>query len=130
MTKLIEFTAEEMKGCPVFEAEHQYGEMFIWVDSDGDVVSEDFDESSYYRKKFKCNPMDRCKAICKHLFELMPQLHIIDIEDGEVCARFKVESEEHQRVVDLLDGEWWETLSINPFLHTGITQITREEVMR
>ena len=111
MSELVEFTAEEMKGVPRFRVE--YGSFFN--QSDGVIIS----ASNYVAPSFKCNPMDRCKAICKHLFELMPQMNYITSRTTYSTA-FITESDKLGLMVEL---------SISPFLHCNITEITREQVM-
>lgn len=61
------------------------------------------------------NPIDRMNAICKHLFELMPKSKSISqYFDQPAFLKFD----------DLSETK----LSINPFLHTDRTEITREEL--
>ncbi len=122
--ELREFTAEEMRGCPPFKSECKedfwYNTIFEW--SDGEAMAyKQVDDSGNYTSMgchpmlnpFKCNPIDRCHAIARHLFELMPIIKISKFLNGYV-------------VVDYCGYDM--QLSINPFLHTDITEITREEL--
>lgn len=107
--ELIEFTAEEMRGCPPFGEVVNY--FFEYQDSCGVLCG--FYNEPRSESHYKCNPIDRCHAICKHLFELMPNAQKILIAGVEVLVMFE---------------ESFDELSINPFLHCDITEITREEL--
>ena len=119
MNELKEFTAEEMKGVPPFEL----GEDRHFISSDGKDIHWEYCSTHgtlhpKYKSFLMCNPLDRMKAICKHLFELMPYKDVIEIWNGKVYISCSDSYSDDDSV----------RLSINPFLHTGVTQITREEI--
>jgi hypothetical protein len=113
--ELKEFTAEEMRGCPSFVISKPFQDHHEFIGLElGRYIVEYFNGD--YRDTeltIKCNPIDRCHAICKHLFELMPNAQKILIAGVEVLVMFE---------------ESFDELSINPFLHCDITEITREEL--
>lgn len=131
MSDLKEFTAEEMKGCPPFTSDYKWGNVkFLYATSGMNFyLIEDEDGSYNYgdsANPFMCNPEDRMRAICKHLFELMPEAKRIFVGHTG-CAFVSAE------VTHTSDGEIRrllinQKLSVNPFLHTDRTEITREEL--
>jgi len=128
MSELKEFTAAEMRGCPPFEVKIEtYRDWF--VKSNGESITWYCGERYYpYMDKgdgfgalisIECNPIDRMNAIAKHLFELMPYKDVIEIWNEEVYIYCS----------DLYSDDDSVRLSINPFLHTDRTEITREELV-
>jgi len=116
MSKLVEFTALEMKGCPSFVVKN--GDLglilmeFIGVETEGHIVGYENDDYLEWGK-VKCDPIDRMNSIAKHLFELMPIKKITKEWNGVVAYDYNFNDIQ---------------ISINPFLHTGKTEITREEL--
>lgn len=110
MSELKEFTAEEFPEWILHYLSEE--DAFAWFGA------------------HKADPELRMKAICKHLFELMPQMDEIakPKEANKTCFMFGFidKSEIHN---EIRNCDYGVELSINPFLHTDITQITREEVM-
>jgi len=122
MNELKEFTAAEMRGCPPFEVKIEtYRDWF--VKSNGESITWYCGERYYpYMDKgdgfgalisIECNPIDRMNAIAKHLFELMPIKRIEQVCDGVIVEDY---------------NDFSIQISINPFLHTDRTEITREEL--
>ena len=107
--ELREFTAEEMRGCPSFVVKD--GHRFVMTNDDF-CFSIDRD-GTFSERTLKCNPMDRMEAICKHLFELMPSSNWIG---------------QYRDATNWITNGYDIELSINPFLHTDITEITREDL--
>jgi len=109
-------TPEEMKGCPSFVVKN--GDLglilmeFIGVETEGHIVGYENDEYLEW-DKVKCDPIDRMNSIAKHLFELMPIKKITKEWNGIVAYDYNFNDIQ---------------ISINPFLHTNKTEITREEL--
>ena len=118
MSELKEFTAEDMRGCPrlpfVSDIDNR---LASFENSNGRYIQITFMRESYSIAKIMCKPLDRCHAICKHLFDVMPSADTIQIN-----PKYK-----RIEIVDLGCHKWLK-LSINPFLHTDLTSITREEL--
>lgn len=137
MSELKEFTASEMKGCPEL-----WGYTRNMSNQSNTHINCSFVESRehplegtgilrievQYQNQFgqTCrdfcatvfvNPIDRMNSICKHLFELMPEANrITQTWNGDMLC------------TDLGDMSSFMILSIDVFLHTGRTEITREEL--
>ena len=111
MSELKEFTAAEMRNCPDFGEFNKVvgGHILMNTEAFGVVPI----------KVIKCNPIHRMNAIAKHLFELMPYKDVIEIWNEEVYIYCS----------DLYSDDDSVRLSINPFLHTDRTEITREELV-
>ena len=113
--ELKEFTSQDMRGCPPFgfcsTIENRLV-AFVLVNRDSKIVVDTY-KGHEFLSTIKCNPIDRCHAIARHLFELMPNAQKILIAGVEVLVMFE---------------ESFDELSINPFLHCDITEITREEL--
>jgi len=125
MSKLVEFTAEEMKGCPSFVVKN--GDLglilmeFIGVETEGHIVGYENDEYLEW-DKVKCDPIDRMNSIAKHLFELMPDMTEIHYDSNQSITKATNGLPYHN------DFQRFCYISINPFLHTNKTEITREEL--
>ena len=117
MSELKTFTAEQMRGCPPIELDNGdflYSDgVKIWTLND--------DEERLWCRFIECNPIDRMEAIAKHLFELMPEMNEIYISIKELPIIREGDSAITSSMIEL---------SINPFIGTELTEITREEVMK
>ena len=148
MSELKEFTSEQMKGVPSFELKNME-----FVRSDGKTIYLYRPELKGYDKAvsdelsvLECNPIDRMNACCKGLFELMPDLVRIELvvpteksiayweELGVECNHHESTAYTIQNPTLSLGCKYDEQfdicnkISINPFLHTERTSITREEL--
>lgn len=111
MSDLKRFLSTDMIGVPPFYFEDG---QFMHVDLAKQIVYWDRDLNRFLTTpSIKCNPDKRMKAICKMLFELMPIVKISKELNG-ILAYFYTGIEIQ--------------LSINPFLHTDKTEITRKEI--
>lgn len=123
MSELYEFTAEEMKGCPPMgfcsTLDNRLAS-FVLVNVQGKIVVDTFQNGHEFLESIKCKPHDRMMAICKHLFELMPEMNEIYISIKELPIIREGDSAITSSMIEL---------SINPFIGTELTEITREEVI-
>ena len=105
------FLSTDMIGCPPFYFEDG---QFMHVDMAKQIVYWDRDLNRFLTSpSIKVDPEKRMRVICKHLFELMPYSYKILLDNGDPLIQLEIVYEE---------------LSINPFLHTDRTEITREEL--
>tara|TARA_R110002020_G_scaffold420844_1_gene629976 strand:- start:460 stop:834 length:375 start_codon:yes stop_codon:yes gene_type:complete len=122
MSDLKSFLSTDMEGCPPFYFESG---RFMQVDLAKQIVYWDRSLNKFLTTpRIKVEPSRRMKAICGTLFKLintdMGSLRRITISESGVIEGYVAHW-----------GADWETaipLSINPFLHTDITEITREEL--
>ena len=112
------FTAEEMKWCPpMFNGQ---GAMFLRSEIDGQVLLTIGRQAPRPQDSFKCDPEARMRAICKMLFDLHTDSSEIVMDDRN---KFHVVTPDNGYA-----QTGFSEISINPFLHTDRTEITREEL--
>lgn len=118
MDEIREFSYSDMEFCPDFTSNYTWEEVrYIGQGKDtliycirGDDGSWCYGDSS---NPFKCDPKDRMNAMCKRVFDMIPNCERIFLS-GDVTF------------MDL-DFQFVE-LAFNPFLYTNRTQVLREEL--
>ena len=115
------FLSTDMIGCPPM---YYDGGQFMHIDIAKQIVYWDRDLNKFLTKpSIKLDPMKRCHAIARHLFDLL---------DGNMAKVLRITIT--NGVVEMECGFWGSDkniflpISINPFLHTDISCITREEL--
>ena len=121
------FLSTDMINCPPFTSDYKWGKVkFLYATSGINVyMIEDEDGSYIYgdlENPFMCKPEDRMRAICKNLFELMPDMTEIHYDSSQSITKAT------NGLPYYNDFKRFCYISINPFLHTGITEITREQI--
>ena len=107
------FLSTDMIGCPPFYFE---GGQFMHVDLAKQIVYWDRDLNRFLTTpNIKADPNKRMMAIARNLFDLMPISRIERVLNGVVAYDY---------------NEFSIQLSINPFIGTERTEITREEVLK
>lgn len=125
--ELIQFSPEEMKGCPPFTSTYKWGKVkFLYATSGMNVyMIEDEDGSYMYgdtANPFMCKPEDRMNAFCKHLFELMPDMKRIYYNTNQsitVAENDKPYYNSFHRFC---------YIKVNPFLECDIDGIDKEDL--
>ena len=124
MSELKEFTALEMQWCPIFEYELDNKFLYVAFDTHGAYIKSEYKDKIFTSVSLRCRPLDRCHAICRQLFDLMPQVTTIRLHFGDP------KSPKLLYEIKTIPVQWIDlSISINPFLHTDLTSITREQVI-
>lgn len=114
------FLSTDMINCPPFYFDDG---QFMHVDLAKQIVYWDRGLNRFLTTPtIKLDPMKRCRVICKHLFELMPDMAEIHYDSNQSITKATNGLPYNN------DFKRFCYISINPFLHTGITEITREQI--
>ena len=124
---LIQFSPKEMKSCPPFTSDYKWGKVkFLYATSGMNVYMIEDEDGSYrygdLENPFICKPEDRMRAICKNLFELMPDMTEIHYDSSQSITKATNGLPYHN------DFQRFCYISINPFLHCEVDKIEKDKI--